>query len=259
VKTAIKILFISVLTLLISTSCVVQRNVEYLQDTNTNIKSFKEAEYLDYRLKSNDELYITINSLDDASFSMFPNAGQQPAYAAAIQPYGASLLSYSIDEYGYLLLPVIGKVLVKDKTLTEVSTMLTDSLTHVLNQPLVSVKLVNRYVSVLGEVRTPGHFPIAQEKINLLDALGMAGDITDYGDRKSVLLIRNENDQNLRINVDLTKASLLADEFYNLRPNDIVYVKPLRQKFWGLRQFPFSIVISAITTSLLILNYIYRY
>lgn len=243
-------LLITFVTLVIMSSCVTQRKVEYLQDRNKNIKSFKEAEFPDYRLKPNDELYIQINSLDEAAASIFSNSRQDP-YVGSMQPYGASLLSYTIDKEGYLLLPVIGKILVKDKTVSEVCVILKDSLTHILSQPNVSVKLVNRYVSVLGEVKNPGHFPYSQDKLTIYDALGLAGDITDYGNRNKVILIRNVNGENVRINVDITKSAILASDYFNLRPNDIVYVKPLRNKFWGMRQFPFEILFSAMTTALL--------
>jgi polysaccharide export outer membrane protein len=243
------IIFIGLLS-----SCVTQRRVEYLQDSSKNIKAFKEAEFPDYRLKPNDELYIQINSLDEAAANVFSNNRQESNYVGSIQPYGASLMSYSIDKDGYLLLPVIGKILVKDKTLSEVSVILKDSLNHILNQPVVTVKLVNRYISVLGEVRNPGHFPYAQEKLTIYDALGLAGDITDYGNRNKVILIRNVNGENIRVNVDITKSDILASDYYNLRPNDIVYVKPLRNKFWGMRQFPFTILFSTLTTGLLIYN-----
>jgi polysaccharide export outer membrane protein len=234
-------------------SCVTQRRVEYLQDKNKNIKSFKETEFPDYRLKPNDELYIQINSLDEAAANVFSKGGQDPNIVYAT-PYGASLMSYSVDKDGYLLLPLIGKILVKDKTLSEVSVILKDSLNHILNQPVVTVKLVNRYVSVLGEVKNPGHFSYSQDKLTIYDALGLAGDITDYGNRNKVILIRNMNGENIRINVDITESDILASDYYNLRPNDIVYVKPLRNKFWGMRQFPFEILLSTLTTGLLIYN-----
>ena len=244
-------LLLTIVTLILLSSCVTQRRVEYLQDSNKNMKSFKEAELPDYRLKPNDELYIQINSLDEAAANVFSNGKQDP-YLGSMQPYGASLMSYSIDKDGYLLLPLIGKVLVKDKTTSEVSVILKDSLNHILNQPIVTVKLVNRYVSVLGEVKNPGHFAYSQDKLTIYDALGLAGDITDYGNRNKVILIRNINGENIRINVDITKSDILASDYYNLRPNDIVYVKPLRNKFWGMRQFPFEILFSGLTTALLI-------
>jgi polysaccharide export outer membrane protein len=149
---------------------------------------------------------------------------------------------------------VIGNIFVKGKTLPEVSITIKDSLYHILNQPIVTVKLVNRYISVLGDVRSPGHYSFSQEKLSIYDAIGYAGDITDYGDRNHVILVRNENGQNIRANLDLTKSDILASDYYYLRPNDIVYVKPLRNKFWGMRQFPFSLIFSTITTGLLIYN-----
>jgi polysaccharide biosynthesis/export protein len=245
---------LSAITILfLFSSCVTQREIEYLQDNNDSLKVFTEAEFPDYRLKPNDELYIQINSLDEGAANVFSNAGNQSSRnSGTISPYGASLMSYSVDKDGYLLLPVIGIVSVKNKTLTQVSEMLIDSLNHILNQPLVTVKLVNRYVSVLGEVRTPGHYTFSQEKLSVYDAIGLAGDITDYGDRKNVILIRNENKENIRINIDLTKSEMLNSDYFNLRPNDIIYVRPMPKKFWGMRQFPWSVFFSAITTGLLI-------
>jgi polysaccharide biosynthesis/export protein len=240
----------ALLTLL--SSCVTQRKVEYLQDRNRTARSFKETEMPDYRLKINDELYIQINSLDEAAANVFSSGKDQLYLLGNMQPYGASLLSYTVDKDGFLLLPLVGKIQVKDKTLSQVSEILKDSLVHILNQPIVTIKLVNRYVSVLGEVKNAGHFAYSQEKLSIFDALGLAGDITEYGNRDNVILIRNEDGKNVRINMDLTESEVLSSEYYNLKPNDIVYVKPLRKKFWGMREFPFSIVLSALTTGILI-------
>jgi polysaccharide export outer membrane protein len=248
------IIAIFIIFLGLFSSCVSQRKVEYLQDKSNNIKSFNEAELPDYRLKPNDELYIQISSLDEAAATIFTNSSQQSYINGSIQPYGASLLSYSVDKDGYLLLPLIDKILVKNKTLSEVSLIIKDSLNHILNQPLVSVKLVNRYVSILGEVKNPGHYPYSQEKLSVYDAIGLAGDITDYGNSDKVVLIRNENGENIRANLDLTKSDILSSDFYYIRPNDILYIKPLRNKFWGIRQVPLSILFSTITTGLLIYN-----
>jgi len=107
-------------------------------------------------------------------------------------------------------------------------------------------------VSVLGEVRNPGHFSYAQEKINIYNALSLAGDVTTYGDRNDVLLVRNENGRNLSIRIDLSSDKILASDYYYLRPNDIIYVKPMRKKFWGLDTFPWSALLSTISTVILI-------
>lgn len=234
-------------------SCVTQKNVEYLQDEDKGVKSFVEAKIDDYKLKANDELYIQINSLDEAATNIFTNStNQQSSYAGSLQPYGASLVSYTVNKEGYVLLPLVGNIFVKDKTIQQVSDILRDSLSNILSQPIVSVKLVNRFVSVLGEVHNPGHFPYAQEKLTIFDALGLAGDITEYGNRQEILLTRNENGKNIRINLNLTCSDLLSSNYYYIRPNDMIYVKPLKKKFWGMREFPFSIVLSSISTAILL-------
>ena len=233
-------------------SCVTQKELEYMQDKNKDIRTFKEAPQPEYRLKPNDELYIEVTSLDNATAGVFANSKEQAYYVGTMGPYGASLLAYPVDKEGYLNLPLIGHIYVQDKTLPDVSAVLKDSLSHVLNQPIVTVKLINRYVSVLGEVKNPGHFTFSQDKISIYDALGLAGDITVYGNRKEVLLIRNENGINKRININLTRSDILAADYYNLRPNDIVYVKPMKKRIWGFEQFPFAVVLSTITTALLI-------
>lgn len=241
-----------VLFILFLSSCVTQRDVEYLQDKSLTIKDFNEAKLDDYKLKPNDELYIQISSLDDPTANVFSvSSPQQLMNIGTIQPYGASLMSYTVDKDGFLLLPVIGRISVIDKTTVEVSEAITKSLANILSQPMVTVKLVNRYVSVLGEVLRPGHYDYAQDKLTILDAIGFAGDITDYGDRHEVILTRNENGKNIRIPVNLTKSEILSSDYYYIRPNDIVYVKPLRKKYWGMRQFPYTVILSTLTTAIL--------
>jgi polysaccharide export outer membrane protein len=144
----------------------------------------------------------------------------------------------------------------KGKTITQLISFLKSALLNILNQPVISIKLVNRYVSILGEVRNPGHFVYTEDKLSIFDAIGMAGDITDYGNRKQVLLIRNQDNVNIRKEINLLKSNILSSDYYFLRPGDIVYVKPMHNKFWGMRQFPFAIVLSSVTTAILVLNYI---
>ncbi len=246
------ILCLSGMILFIS-SCVMQRNIEYMQDKSNDMLSFNEAAIGEYNLKPGDELYIQINSLDDVTANVFGNT-QQTLFMGTIQPYGASLISYTVDEEGKLILPVIGKINVEGMTVEQIRELITKSLENVLNQPVVSVKLVNRFVSVLGEVRNPGHFAYSQEKLTVFDAIGLAGDITDFGNRKEVVLTRNEDGKNIKINIDLTKSEVLASNYYFIRPNDIVYVKPLHRKFWGLNQFPYSVILSTITTAILLFS-----
>jgi polysaccharide export outer membrane protein len=250
-KINISIIFSGIILFLYS-GCVTQHNLEYMQAKNSNNIAYAEAKVPDYKLKPNDELYIQIRSLDDPSANVFSNAGsQQSSNNMSTTPYGASLESYSVNKEGYLQLPIIGNIFVNNKTLAEVSVILTDSLSHILSQPIVTVKLVNRYVSVLGYVSTPGHFPYSQEKLTIYDALGLAGDITVYGNRKEITLTRNENGKNINVSIDLTKPDILGSDYYYLRPNDMIYVKPLKKRFCGMSEFPFAIILSTLSVTLL--------
>jgi len=243
-------LILAGIALLFLSGCVTQKDLEYMQTKDKNTKAYSEAEMPDYKLKSNDELYIQISSLDAAEASIFADArGQQSN--TTMDPYGASLISYSIDKDGFLLLPVLGKIYVKDRTLSQVNSILTDSLSHILSQPMVKVKLVNRFISVLGYVARPGHYPYSQDKLSIYDALGLAGDITVYGNREEITLTRSENGKNIRKYIDLTSPDILGSEYYYLRPNDMIYVKPLRKRFWGMQEFPFAIILSALSVTLL--------
>lgn len=245
------------LLLFLFSGCVTKRDIEYLQKNNRTPKSFKESEFLDYRLKPNDELYVRVNSLDDPLTNVFSTAtGRQSAYADNLSPYSASLTSYVINKEGYLSLPLVGDIYAKDKTLSEVNIILTDSLSHILSQPIVTIKLVNRFVSVLGEVRVPGHYTYSQEKLTIFDALGLAGDMVKYSNRKDVILTRNENGKNMLVSLDLTKPEILESEYYYIRPNDIIYVKPLEKRVWGTPEFPFALILSTLTFTILLYSYI---
>lgn len=242
---AISVLFFS--------SCITQRNVEYLRGDDDEIQTYNEVLIEDYQLQPKDELYIQISSQDDPGAKLFSATGsEQFVNIGTIQPYGASLSSYTVDKNGFIQLPVIGLIPVKDKTTVEVSEIITKTLKKILSQPMVSVKLVNRYVTVLGEVLRPGHYNYSQDKVTIYDAIGLAGDITDYGNRDKVILIRNENGKNIRIPVDLTQGDILASSSLYIRPNDIIYVKPLQKKFWALRQFPYDVLLSTITAAILL-------
>lgn len=240
-------------------SCVVQKQVEYLRDNSNAVQEFSEAGFPDYTLKASDQLYIQVSSLDESAANIFSNTlSQTTSGSGTIQPYGASLMSYSIDRDGFLFLPVIGNIYAKGKTLSQLSLALKDSLRHILSQPLVTVKLVNSYVSVVGEVRSPGHYVYSQDKLSVFDAISLAGDITEYGNREKVTLVRNNEGSNLKATLNLTSSDILTSEFYYVRPNDLIYIKPLKNKFWGLRQIPLTVFLSALTTGLLTYNIITR-
>lgn len=239
----------------VATSCVTNRQLEYLHDKDSQIKSFDNKNFDEYKVKENDDLYITITSLDDSNSANVFKSTSGSIEGRSMDVFAASLISYTVDKNGYLTLPAVKSILVKDKTIVEIQKLITESLNNILSQPVVKVKLINRFISVLGEVRNPGHFSFVQEKLSIYDALSLAGDITDYGNRHQVILVRNENGKNLRVNLNLYSSDILTSEYYFLKPNDILYVRPLHRKFWGMKEFPFSTLLTAVTSAIVVLQY----
>ncbi|MCK5368564.1 MAG: polysaccharide biosynthesis/export family protein, partial [Cyclobacteriaceae bacterium] len=171
-----KNLIIAGLIATLFSSCVTHNDLVYMQGKEKPIQTYDGVDLPDYQLKPQDELFIQITSLDDESTNVFKMAEQGNTYN--LTPYSASLLSYQISIEGYLQLPVIGDLNVVGKTTNEVRMMIQDSLEYILSKPTVTVKLSNRFVTILGEVRAPGHYSYTEEKLTIYDALGMAGDIT---------------------------------------------------------------------------------
>lgn len=233
-------------------SCVTQSNLEYIQDRVFSQESRQEPEFSEYRLQANDALYIQINSLDDQASNIFSMSGTQ----MTLEPYSAYMNSYTIDAEGNIALPVVGKLQVTGKTLNEVKEMIQNEVDNILSLPMITVRLVNRYVDILGEVTSPGHYVYSQDKLTIFNAIGLAGDISEYGNRKKVTLVRNEEGQNRITELDLTSMDILSSPYYFIQPNDLIYVSPLRKRIWGLREFPFTLIFSTITTGIVIYTFI---
>lgn len=210
----------------------------------------------EYRIQTGDNLYVRIISLDEKTngiFNLMPaNSNMNTTGGDA----GLFLISYTVDINGYIKMPVVGSVYVKDKTLEEIRGVLQESVDEYLKGSVVIVKLVSYYFTILGEVRRPGIYPVFQSKINIFEALGTSGDLTNYGNRNKIKLIREDKDKANLYVLDLTKKDILTSEFYYLKPNDILYVEPLKGKIFAFEAFPYSLIFSTITTTLLILNFV---
>jgi polysaccharide export outer membrane protein len=207
------------------------------------------------RIKPNDELYIRVSSFDDVSYNFF---GSQTS--ATSMSFGTdasiSMVSYSVDDSGYIYFPIVGKIMVKELTIDDLTSKLSKLLSEYFNQPAVLVKIVNKKISVLGEVRLPGSYSYTKDHINILEALSMAGDVTVHGSRKDVYVIRTVNDSIIKAKIDLTRDNLLTNKNYYLQTNDIVYVQTRPSVKWSVISVPVSLVLSTITTFILVYSYI---
>ena len=133
---------------------------------------------------------------------------------------------YLVAEDGTIKLPLVGKVAVTDLTTGQVSDLVGDRLKTYLKEPSVNVRNLNFRISVLGEVSRPSLFTISNERITIPEALGLAGDLTIFGRRDNVLIIREEGQKRVFARLDLTRRDAFRSDYYSLHPNDIVYVEP---------------------------------
>ena len=250
--------FFLILTVLFS-SCIPQKNIKYLQkqqqrDTAT---FYANKRNVDYTIQPRDNLFIRVFALDEKAYSFFNKQSGTATYNDYATDATIYLNSYSVSSDGNIDFPIVGKVYVKDLTVEQIKTILDQLISEYLKEITVVVKIVNFRITVVGEVFKPGEFTIYKDDINLFEALSMAGDVGEFGNRTRVALIRQTKGGSQVHYLDLTSDKVLHSEYYYLQPNDIIYVSPLGYKRWGLGSaFPWAIVLSALSTTLLLINYL---
>ncbi|NQV03563.1 MAG: polysaccharide biosynthesis/export family protein [Bacteroidia bacterium] len=244
------------LVLFIFASCVPQKKIKYLQtlQEQDTTNAYINKRPLDYKIQPNDNLYIRIFSLDEKTYLFFNmvTSSNQNQYANDASIY---LNSYTVDRDGYIDFPIVGRVLVKTLTVEQVKDVLQTNVDEYLTETMVVVKMVNFKITILGEVRSPGVLTIYQDEINIFEAIAMAGDLSDYANRKKIALVRQTTDGSKVVYLDLNKADIISSEYFYMMPNDIIYASPLGIKQWGFAAFPYALIFSAISTALLLINY----
>ena len=140
-------------------------------------------------------------------------------------------------------------------TVDEIRLKIQEIVNQYLKETTIIVKLVNFRVTILGEVKSPGYYLIYQDKLNLFEAVARAGDLTDFSNRKRVVLIRQTDNGTKMYRLNMNDENIFTSEQFYLLPNDLVYVEPLKEKQWAFSTFPYTVVFSIISSTLLIMNY----
>jgi polysaccharide export outer membrane protein len=170
-------------------------------------------------------------------------------------PGNLFLEGYSVDDLGRVNLPILGLLTVKDLTMDEVQNLIQTNANKFLKNATVVVKLISFKITVLGEVNNPGYHYVYNNQATILEALGLAGDLTIFASRKDVRLIRAVPRGSEVVLLDLKDPELLRSKYFYLMPNDVLYVEPLRARSKRSNLENLTLVFSAITTAVLILNY----
>lgn len=246
------------LIVLMGTSCITNKKITYLQraeypgDTIYNDTTLV-VQPTAYKIQPFDNLFIRVVTPDPQWSGMF-NTIESTNSSGSLTEQSADLISYSVDEQGYIELPYAGKFKVSDKSLSTVKADLEKALKAYVTDAAVTVKMVNNYINVIGEVKNPGRYPIYKDRMNIFQALAMAGDLGDYSDRMGIQIIRPTVNGTITKEFSLMDRSILASEFFYVKPNDVIYAKPLKGRFFQLNAFPYGIILSTITTFILLLN-----
>lgn len=209
-------------------SCKAYKQVPYFQDLKDN--AFVDEEIKNYKalkIQKNDILAINVSSLDPKA-SAFYNVGSSTTVEGG---NNSAASGYLVDEDGMVQIPSYGSIKVAGLTTAQARDLIAKELSPFLGKPVVNLKLMNFKVSVLGDVTSPGVYPIQGEKVSLIEAISMAGDLSITGLRKNVMLIRENDGKRQSVVFDLTNKEVFDSPYYYLQPNDIVYVQPSIAKY----------------------------
>jgi polysaccharide export outer membrane protein len=226
-------------------SCASTKNTKYYQDIpdSGQLKIIAKAEYIEPRIEIDDILTIVLQTVDPQASAMV-NAGNISSNSNTPAPLATSMstvnspssnstssLGYLVDKQGNVTIPVLGSIKVVGLTTTQARQVILSAADHFFKDPSVIVRFANFKVNVGGEVLRPGTYTMPNEKVSILDAISMAGDLTVFGKRDNVLLIR-ENPDGTRTpyRINLKKSDFMSSPYFYLRQNDYIYVEPDKGK-----------------------------
>ena len=225
--------FISLLSVLLLASCTSYKKVPYLQNSKDWAQLEQTIAVHEPRIHPNDLLSIVVSNPDNPTSSWAYNlvapSDNSKTQSLTSQP---ALQNYIVDANGDVLIPNVGKVNISGMTIFEAEQYIYEKVKGAFSsKPIVIVRFVDFKVSVLGEVAAPGTFAIKNGKVSILEALALAGDLTIYGQRDNVKVVReNSNGQREVVELNLNDASILNSPYYYLQQNDVVYVTPNESK-----------------------------
>lgn len=239
-------------------SCTSTKQVIYMNDLNLNeLKdtlsgSINKAQIsFENPIQKNDQLWITVggsNPLDLVSL----NSANGMGTGSASSTISGAAFGYLVEADGKIQIPYIGKVPAEGLTRLQLEDTLTTLFKDYTKNPVVNVRFLNYNYSVMGEVNNRGRFNMVNERTTILDAISVAGDLTDLGKRDNVLVVREVNGVRSFARVNLLSKSLFKSPYYYLKTNDVVYVEPVKAKFISRTGVPQYLTIVAVGLSLLI-------
>jgi len=244
---------------IIGFSCIRQRKMVYLQGTGIKDSTSQFTNPMSqYKIHSGDMLIINIISLNKDITSLF-NIDNGTSVNNSNNEASVYYRGYTVNEKGVVIIPILGEINAVGLSLEEMQEAVQKKVNEMLKDAQVIVKFGGFKFTVLGEVNRPGVFYIYNDRLTLLEAVGEAGNLSDYGNRENILIVRPTQTGTTTFRVNLLDKNVLQDPNFYLTPNDVVYVEPLKNKNWRLNASNVSIILSSITTAILVINFIFKF
>lgn len=226
-------------------SCITTRHTNYLQETKNFIPSYNDSvSYQDYLINEDDRLFVQVYSMDDKTNALFNGSGNQNTQmmlgSGANQ--NLDLYTYIVHSDGNIIFPLVGDIYLKGKTIREAKELIETAIKPILAINSVDVRMVGRTFSVIGAGKS-GKFTFPREKVNIYQAIAMAGDLGFYVDRSKIRILRETENGSVIKTFDVRSIDIINSEYYYLEPNDVIFLQPLKEQFFGV-----STIWSAIST-----------
>ena len=228
----------------------------YFRDIGEQPSAIKSVEAkVEYKIQAHDILYIKVVTLDEEIMTLFnsismPGGSRTGGSYQNFSEQGIYYTGFSVSDSGYVEMPIMNKIMVKNLTVEEARIAIQERANETIKDPDVLLKLASFKVTILGEVKRPGMISYYNNQTTILEALGKAGDLTDYGNRENVLVIRPTETGSQTFRVDLTKKNLLASAEYYIKPNDVIIVEPMKAKGISLFAQDYGTFISVISSTI---------
>lgn len=222
-----------VILLVLATGCTNTKNIVYFKDIQDSIyrtpAPVELAAYTEPVIRPNDILQVSVQTLDPQSTAL-TGAQSTSTYnvqgTSSMAAGGSTVQGFLVDKEGYIELPLVGKIAVGGLTTSQAREAIRNKAAIYYKDPVVNVRFANFYISVLGEVNRPAQYTIPNEKATVLDAIALAGDMTVYGKRENILLIREQDGKKYAMRFNLNSSETFKNPYFYLKQGDVIYVEP---------------------------------
>lgn len=223
----IRLLLFFFVALLLSSCSSSKHNLSYFENIGDVQSGTIPSSDFEIKIQPDDELNITVSSVVPEATASYNLPQTNPALRGSLKTTTQMQnQTYVVDKKGDIIFPILGKIKVEGLSVTEIADLLKSKISVDVDDPQVRVELVNFKVNVLGEVKKPGAIAVNRQKYSVLDAIAESGDLTEFGLRENVLLIRDENGVKKYQRLNLNDINLLSSPYFYMQQNDVLYVEP---------------------------------